>query len=402
MPWQNQGGPWGGGGSGGGSGGSGGGSGGPWGRPSGGGGGPRQPDVEEMLRRTQDRLRRVLPGGGGGVRGLALVAVAALALWVITGFYRVDAGEQGVELIFGEWVSTTLPGLNWNWPTPIGSVETPNVEFNNRVEIGLRSVGDGSEGSSRDVPAESLMLTGDENIIDIQFVVFWKVKDAGAFLFNVRDPEGTVKNAAEAAMREIVGQSPFERVRTVGRADVQNRTLELIQQILDNYGAGILVTKLELQKIDPPGPVLEAFRDVQAARADKERLVNEAQAYYNEITERAEGQAQQIIKGAEAYREEKIALATGDAARFISIYTEYQDAADITTRRIYLETMERIMGGVDKVLIDNRLGGTGAVPYLSLNELVRDRQRLNAEDLPSTSPTAAPSATSTDPQGVTQ
>ncbi|MEX1107817.1 MAG: protease modulator HflK N-terminal domain-containing protein, partial [Dongiaceae bacterium] len=170
MPWQNQGGPWGGGGSGGGSGGSGGGSGGPWGRPSGGGGRPRQPDVEEMLRRTQDRLRRILPGGGGGVRGLALVAVAALALWVITGFYRVDAGEQGVELIFGKWVSTTLPGLNWNWPTPIGSIETPNVEFNNRVEIGLRSVGDGSEGTSRDVPAESLMLTGDENIIDIQFV----------------------------------------------------------------------------------------------------------------------------------------------------------------------------------------------------------------------------------------
>jgi len=399
MPWQNQGGPWGGGGSGGGSGGSGGGSGGPWGRPSGGGGGggPRQPDVEEMLRRTQDRLRRILPGGGGGVRGLALVAVAALALWVITGFYRVDAGEQGVGQFQLRPVSTTLPGLNWNWPTPIGSVETPNVEFNNRVEIGLRSVGDGSEGTSRDVPAESLMLTGDENIIDIQFVVFWKVKDAGAFLFNVRDPEGTVKNAAEAAMREIVGQSPFERVRTVGRADVQNRTLELIQQILDSYGAGILVTKLELQKIDPPGPVLEAFRDVQAARADKERLVNEAQAYYNEITERAEGQSQQIIKGAEAYREEKIAIATGDAARFISIYNEYQDDADITIRRIYLETMERIMGDVDKVLIDNRLGGTGAVPYLSLNELVRERTRLSSDDLP-----AASSATTTDPQGVTQ
>jgi len=401
MPWQNQGGPWGGGGSGGGGGGGGQG---PWGRgPSGGGGGgPRQPDIEEMIRRTQDRLKRFLPGGGGGARGIAFIVVAALALWMITGFYRVDAGEQGVALVFGKWVSTTGPGLNWNWPAPIGSVETPNVTFNNRVEIGLRAVGDGSAASARDVPAESLMLTGDENIIDIQFVVFWQVKDAGAFLFNIRDPEDTVKNAAEAAMREVVGQSPFEQVRTTGRAEVQNRTFDLIQQILDSYGAGIQVTKLELQKIDPPGPVLEAFRDVQAARADKERLVNEAQAYYNEITQRAEGQAQQIIKAAEAYREEKIAIANGDASRFLAVYEEYLNAEVVTTRRIYLETMERIMRGMDKVLIDSALGGGGsnAVPYLSLNELLKLHESTAA---PPTQPGVSTQATgSTESSGASQ
>jgi membrane protease subunit HflK len=244
------------------------------------------------------------------------------------------------------------------------------VTRTNRVEVGFRTAGDGAR--ARDMLPESLMLTGDENIIDIQFVVFWKIMDAGMYLFNVEDPEGTVHNVAEAAMREIVGQSPFELVRTQGRSDVQGRVLELIQQTLDDYGAGILVTQVELQKIDPPGVVIEAFRDVQAARADKERAINEAQAYFNEVTQRAAGQAQQIIKQAEAYKEEKIAIAKGDAGRFISVYDEYAKAKDLTTRRIYLETMEDVLKNIDKILIDDR--GGGAVPYLSLNELIRQPQ----------------------------
>jgi membrane protease subunit HflK len=357
MPWQNQGGggPWGGGQ-------------GPWGcGPS--GGGQRPNDLEDLLRRGQDRLKGWLPGGMGGRRGLLFVALAALALWLASGFYRVDANEQGVALIFGKWVATTGPGLNYNLPAPIGSVETPMVGYENRVEIGFRS---GAEGSTpRDIPAESLMLTGDENIIDIQFVVLWKIGDAGKYLFNIRDPEETVKNVSEAAMREIIGQSDFESTRTKGRAEVETRTHQLIQRILDSYDAGIIVTSLQLQKVDPPDPVIEAFRDVQAARADKERSVNEAQAYYNEVTQRAEGQAQQIIKAGEGYKAEKVAIATGDAQRFLSVEEEYAKNKTLTERRIYLETMSKILHDMNKVLVDNALGGAGTVPYLSLNELLK-------------------------------
>jgi len=358
MPWQNQGGgqgPWGGGQ-------------GPWGR---GPGGQRPPDIEDMLRRGQDRMRRFLPGGVGGGRGLALVAVAAVALWLASGFYRVQPDEQGVALIFGRWVATTQPGLNYNLPSPIGAVETPKVTRVNRVEVGFRSGAEGSAGA-RDITAESLMLTGDENIIDIQFVVFWVIKDAGLYLFNIKDPEDTVKNVAESAMREILGQTGFELARTQGRASIEARARELIQGILDSYGAGIEVTQVELQKVDPPEAVIEAFRDVQAARADKERAVNEAQAYFNEVTERAKGQAQRLIKEAEAYKAEKIAVAQGEARQFISVYDQYVANKDVTTRRMYLETMEHVLRGMGKVLIDKSVGaGGGAVPYLSLNELIR-------------------------------
>ena len=364
MPWQDKGGgggPWGGGQ-------------GPWGR---GPGGQRPPDIEEFLRRGQDRFKRLLPGGWGGGRTLLLIIViVAFIAWVFSGFYRVEPEEQGVAMIFGRWVATTQPGLNYNLPAPIGSVETPKVTRVNRVEVGFRSGLDpGQPGSGHDVTPESLMLTGDENIIDIQFVVFWQIKNAGEYLFGIRDPDETVKNVAESAMREIVGQTAFELARTQGRAEIQQRTLDLMQKILDSYGAGILVTQVEMQKVDPPEDTIAAFRDVQAARADKERAVNEAQAYYNEVTNKAEGEAQRIIKNGEGYKAEKIAIAKGDAARFISVYDQYLLSKDITMRRIYLETMEKVMQGMNKVLVDvpGATGG-GAVPYLSLNELIRRGQ----------------------------
>jgi len=386
MPWQNQGGgggPWGGGQ-------------GPWGRgPS--GGGQRPNDLEELLRRGQDRMRGWLPGGMGSRRGLLFIALAALALWLASGFYRVDANEQGVVLIFGKWVATTGPGLNYNLPAPIGEVETPMVDFENRVEIGFHSGVDNT--SVRDIQEESLMLTGDENIIDIQFVVLWKIGDAGKYLFNIKDPDETVKSVSEAAMREIIGQSAFESTRTGGRAKVESSTQELIQQILDSYDSGIIVTKLEMQKVDPPDQVIEAFRDVQAARADKERSVNEAQAYYNEVTQRAEGQAQQYIKQAEAYRAEKIALATGDAQRFVSVYDQYVKAKDITERRLYLETMERIMHDMNKVLIQNPGSAGGTVPYLSLNELM---DKLKPPSRPAESPAAGGDSGATSDAGSGQ
>lgn len=377
MPWQNNsggGGPWGGGG-GRGSGGGGGQS--PWGRPSGGGGGGGNrppPDVEEMVRKGQERLKGLLPGGLGG-KGLFFVGAVAIAGWLLTGFYQVEPNEQGVELLFGELYETTGPGLNYNFPAPIGGVMKPRVTDVNQEQIGFRASGSGTRaGSVRDVPAESLMLTGDENIIDIQAVVFWQISDAGAFLFNIDNPQETVRNAAEAAIREVIGKTPFEFARTVGRGQVAGQVQELIQTIMDDYQSGISVTNVQLQKVDPPAAVIDAFRDVQAARADAERAINEATAYLNEVTQRAEGQAQQITQAAEAYKEERTAAATGDAQRFLSIYNEYVNAKDVTKRRIYLQTMEEILRNMDKVLIENQDGG-GVLPYLPLDKLTDDRNR---------------------------
>ncbi len=361
MPWQNQGGgggPWG----------SGGGGQGPWGR---GPGGQRPPDFEELLRRGQDRMKRFVPGGVGGGRNFMFIAIIGLLVWLVWGgLYTVQPDELGVPLIFGKAQDPTLPGWHWNFPAPIGHVEKPKVTVVNRTEVGLRSSASGSAPS--DLLAESLMLTGDENIIDIQFTVQWLIDRDNVFLylFNIRDPEATIKNVSEAAMREIVGQTPFEYALTRGRAEIADRTHELIQSILNSYGAGIIVTEVALQKVDPPLAVVESFRDVQAARADQVRAVNDAQGYYNQVTQRAQGEAQQIIKEAEAYKEQKIAVATGDAQRFLSVYDEYVLSKDVTRRRIYLETMERVMRGMEKVLIEGSVGA-GAVPYLPLNELLR-------------------------------
>jgi membrane protease subunit HflK len=369
MPWQNQGGgggPWGGGGGGGGGGPS------PWGR-GGGGGGIQPPDLEELIRKGQDRFKKLMPGGGASPRAIALVVVVGIAVWLASGFYRVQPEEQGVAMIFGRFVGTTQPGLNYNLPAPIGHVEKPQVTRLHRVEVGFRPDAPAGRGAARrDVIQESLMLTGDENIIDIQFVVFWRIKDAGEFLFNIRNPEQTVKNASEAAMREVIGKSNFEFARTQGRGKIQDETKALIQHILDTYTAGILVAQVEMQKVDPPRSVIDAFRDVQAARADKERAVNEAQAYFNEQTQRAEGEVEKVVREAEGYREAKIAEATGASQRFLSVYEQYKQEKDITRRRMYLETMEEVLSGMDKVLIEPSSGG-GVVPYLPLNELTKPR-----------------------------
>jgi membrane protease subunit HflK len=365
MPWTNQGG-----GSGGGAGGGGGG--GPWGR---GPQGPTPPNLEDVLRKGQDSVRNLLPGGLGG-KGLAIIAVLVFLAWLILGgFYRVEPGEQGVAMIFGKVWQTTSPGLNYNLPAPIGSVETPDVQRINRVEVGLRSSGTSTRvGTQRDIPEESLMLTGDENIIDIQFVVLWKVGNAEDFLFNVRNPVETVKSVSESAMREVIGRTDFDFARTQGRGEIQVAARTLIQDTLDAYGSGILINSIELQKVDPPGQVIDAFRDVQAARADKERSVNEAQAYLNEVTQKAEGEAQQVTRSAEAYKEEKIARATGDTSRFLAVFEQYKRNPDVITRRVYLQTMEDLMMGMDKILIDTKSGGGSApIPYLPLDRLI-DRQ----------------------------
>ena len=242
----------------------------------------------------------------------------------------------------------------------------------NQVEIGFRSGAEiGRPGVVRDVDQESLMLTGDENIIDIKAVVFWVIDDAAKYLFNVRNPEGTVKDASEAAIREIIGQTNFEVAYTQGRKTIAVEAQKLIQRILDSYDAGIHITQVALQAIDPPKDAKGAFVDVQTSREDKERAINEAQGYLNEVTQKAQGQAEQITKAADAYKAERINLATGDAQRFLLIFKQYEADKDVTVRRIYLATMEQILGGMNKVLIPRDASGSGVLPYLPLDELVK-------------------------------
>ena len=365
MPWNNQGGgPWQSGGRG------------PWGQPPGGGGqgggkGPQAPDFEDLLRKGQDRFRRAMPGGARSPRLILLVVIGLAVLWLASGFYRVQPDEQGVVLRFGQWVGTTQPGLHYHLPTPIESVTKPKVTRVNREEIGFRSAADTSRSlAARDVPEESLMLTGDENIVDIDFNVFWLIKDAGQYLFNVQNPQSSIKAAAESAVREVVGRNPIQFVLTDGRPTIEAQSRELIQQILDSYNAGITVTEVKLQKVDPPAQVIDAFRDVQRARADLDRQRNEAEAYANDVLPRARGDAERLKQEAEDYREQVVRAAEGDANRFNAIYQEFSQAREVTARRMYLETMERVLGGMNKVIIDPSVSRSGGVvPYLPLNDL---------------------------------
>ena len=364
------GGPWGGG-RGGGSGG-----GGPWGGGRGGGNGPgprgpgsQPPNFEEMLRRSQDRFRRLLPGGRGTGTGIAIAVAAIIVIWLASGFYRVLPDEVGVVLRFGAYDRMTQPGLNYHLPIPIERALTPSVTRVNRTEIGYRS-GEFTGGAQRQQPEEALMLTGDENIVDINLTVFWVVKDARAFLFNIREPDQTVKSAAESAMREIVGQTKIAEALAEGRGKIEADTQKLLQQILDSYGSGIEITQVQLAKVDPPAPVIDAFRDVQRALADRARLRNEAEAYRNDILPKARGAATQIQQDAEAYRAEIINRAQGDADRFTSVYKAYKAAEDVTAQRLYIETMEEILKNSNKVIIDkSAIGQSGVLPYLPLPSL---------------------------------
>ena len=366
MAWKPQGGgPWGGGG---------GGGGGPWGGGSGGGGGgfsggPGQPDFDDMLRRGQERLKGFLPGGVGTPKGIVLAVLAVIAIWLATGIYRVETGQQGVVLLFGKVVQTTQPGLHWYFPSPIGYVLTPDVTNVRSVQIGYRSSGDTRLTARRPVPEESLMLTGDQNIADLQVTVQWKVKDAEQFLFNIRDPEQTVKAAAESAMREVIGQTNLQPALTGGKGPIEGRMRTLLQKILDDYQAGISIDRVQLLDVQPPAAVIDAFNEVQRARQDKERKQNEALAYRNKIVPTARGEAEKMLQDAEAYKERVTKEADGEAQKFLSVYETYKAAKDVTTQRLYLEAMEEILKGSSKVIIDSDGKGGGVVPYLPLPEL---------------------------------
>jgi membrane protease subunit HflK len=370
MPWNQNGGGWKSGG------------GGPWGQGPTGGGGNQPPDLEEILKRSQDRLKQAMPGGIG-TAGFMIILLLVLAIVAFFGFtVRINPNEVGVVQRFGKLDRELPPGLNFRLPPPIEKVSVVNFTSQNRVQVGFRSQSAnnfGGTGPSRDVPEESLMLTGDENIVDVDFNVFWRVKDAAKFLFNIQQPEATVKSVAESAMREVIGQNEIQPILTKSRQEVEDSVKKLLQSTLDDYGAGIEITQVNLQKVDPPQEVISAFRDVQAARADQERLQNEAQTYANRVVPEARGQAQKILQSGQAYREQVVAEANGRTQRFLKIYEEYSKAPDVTRRRMYLETMERVLGGMDKVIIDQK-SGQGVVPYLPLNELSRQHKTPTEAD----------------------
>lgn len=357
MPWSNQGGNdggWQGGG----------GNRGPWGQGS---GGQQPPNLEDIIKKGQERFKDIIPGGGGGKLGLIIILLVIIAAWLISGFYKVETTEQGVVLRFGDWIKTTQPGLNYHLPYPIETVLTPEVTKVNSIEIGFRTTRNGGQSSQE---AESLMLTGDENIVDIGFTVLWKIKDAGNFLFNVNDPVQTIRATAESAMREIVGRTDLQAAITAGRLLVETDVRKRLQEVLDEYGTGVQIEAIQLNKAEPPSQVIAAFRDVQAAEADKERVQNEALSYANDIVPRARGLSEQIRLQAQGYKQKVIAEAEGEASRFISIYDEYIKAPYVTRQRIYLETLQEVFTGKQKIIIDGgKSGVSGVVPYLPLNEL---------------------------------
>jgi membrane protease subunit HflK len=351
----------------------------PWGSPGGGGNGsgrkgPTPPNIDEIINKIQDLVKKFIPGNGSGKKPIILGLVIVIAIWAFSGLYRVLPDEQGVVLRFGKFVSTTQPGLNYHIPYPVETVLTPKVTKVNRIDVGFRAASDtGRTSGVADVSEESLMLTGDENIVNIDFSVFWVIKDAGKFLFKIQSPVVTVKAAAETAMREVIARSRIQPILTEGRSKIELETQSIMQGLLDEYESGIQITQVQTQKADPPDEVIDAFRDVQAARADMERSKNEAEAYQNDVIPRARGDAAKILQEAEAYKKQVVALAEGEASRFLAIYNEYKLAKRVTQERMYLETMEKVLADIDKVIIDKKAGGV--VPYLPLPELTKKSER---------------------------
>jgi modulator of FtsH protease HflK len=332
-----------------------------------------QPNLEDLLKRGQDKLRQSIPGGSG-VPGL-FIFLAVVALGAVIAFYsftfRVNPDEIGIVLYLGKPDRQESPGLHFRLPYPVEEVYLPKVTRQNIIEIGMRSAGP-ARGVHEVLP-ESLILTGDENIVDIHFVVFWRIKDAQKYLFNIQNPEVTVKDVAESAMRDVVGQSNIQPILTGARQKTEQAVQKLMQDVLDHYGAGISVDQVQLQKVDPPAQVIDAFRDVQAARADQERLQNEAGSYANRVVPEARGEAERILQAAIAYREQTVAEATGQTARFLKVYEEYKKAPEVTRKRMYLETMERVLGGTDKIIIDSK-SGQAVMPFLSLDQLQKGKE----------------------------
>jgi membrane protease subunit HflK len=344
----------------------------PWG---GGSGSSNNGDFEDSIKKAREKFGKFKLGGP---KNISILIIVALILWLATGFYRVEPDEQGIELLFGKWnQTTTQPGLHYFFPTPIGQTITPKVEVIRKINVGFRSASDlgfsSNTNAERKVIEESLMLSGDQNIADVGFTVLYKIKDAGNFLFKLRNPETTVKDMSESVMREIVGQRDLQFLLTEGRQEVEQDVRNLLQEILDSYESGVLIQSIQLQSIDPPDQVIDSFDEVQRARQDKERLVNEANSYLNKIVPNARGEAAKLIEEARAYKEQVVKQAEGVAQNFIDVYNSYKDAKQVTKRRIYLETLREVLEGENKIILDDNGTGQGVVPYLPLNELKKTK-----------------------------
>jgi membrane protease subunit HflK len=344
-----------------------------WGKKNNGG----PPDLEEMLRNLNRRLSAMLGGKGGGAAGpggtptepknvgnsIGLIVAIVLLIWLGSGFYIVDASQRGVVLRFGKYVEATQPGPRWHWPFPIESVEIVNLSQVRTVEVGYR------DSVKNKVPQESLMLTDDENIIDIQFAVQYFLKDPAAYLFNNRAPDDNVRQAAETAIREVVGRNKMDFVLYEGRGPVESETTTLMQKILDRYKSGIVVSQVNLQNVQPPEQVQASFDDAVKAKQDRERQKNEGQAYANDVVPRAKGAAARLMQEAQGYKQSVIANAEGDASRFKQILVEYEKAPQVTRERMYIDMMQQILSNTTKVMVDQK--NNNSLLYLPLDKLIQ-------------------------------
>ena len=291
------------------------------------------------------------------------VLIGILVIWLLTGIYVVGPDEVGVVRTFGEFTRVTQSGLNWKFPSPIETANTPKVTEVKRIEFGFRSL---KNGQYRTVEKESLMLTGDENIVDAEMIVQYKIKDPVKYLFNIVEPELTVREAAEASLRTVVGRNKIDETLTTGKFTIQEETKEQVQSILDKYESGIHIVAVQLQDVSPPKEVIGAFKDVASAKEDKNRMINQAEGYRNDVIPKARGEAEAMIRDAEGFKESRIKRAEGDATKFTTILKEYNKAKSITEKRLYLETMEKVLPGIDKIIVPDKESGN-MLNLLNLN-----------------------------------
>ncbi len=378
----------------------------PW---SGSGRNQGPPDLDELLKKLGERFRKLIGGKGGGsgdgdgdggnrgrgagASGLLLIVAVLAVVWLLSGFYIVNEGKRAIVLRFGAYQQTTTPGIHWHLPYPIETVRMVDVESRRIIRIGYEPAGN----RNRPVLSEALMLTRDENIVNVQLAVQWQVSDPARYLFTLREPEQTLKELTESALREVVGKNEMDFVLTEGRAEVVEATRTLVQEALDRYDAGIRVVQVAIQDVQPPEEVQGAFADAIRAREDEQRLINEARAYHNEVLPQAAGQAARIVEEAEGYRARVVAEAEGEAARFLSLLAEYKKAPGVTRERLYLETMEEILGRTNKALIDVE-GGGNQVMYLPLDKML-ERSRPGAQQPAATAPLPEPASRTGSPAG---
>ena len=330
--------------------------------------GPQPPDIDELLSNLQDKFKIGLPKKGV----FSYIIILAIIVWLATGIFIIDPEEQGVIKRFGEVTEVVGPGPHYHLPTPIETVQIAPVTAVRRLEIGFRTIQLGPPAKYRRVLKESLMLTGDENIIDVQFIVQYRISDLENYLYSLTNPDVTVRSAAESAMREVIGDSSVTEALTVGKGIIEDTTALLLQQTMNSYKGGIKIENVKLQDVHPPDAVKEAFKDVVSAREDREKMINDAEGYKNNLVPKARGEAAQLVNSAKGYAKEKVLVATGESERFNLVYEEYKKAKDITRERILLETMASILPKVNKVIADKELGGN-VLPFLpigqSLNQL---------------------------------